>query len=563
MLARSSCLSACLHLVLVFAPFSLTAEDTAFAVGKSEALATYSNTITMAELEEWRKFLGLDGSGSPDLEIQSLILVKSLADEAVRLGLDRRLETRLEMERERAALALSLIRREVAAETQVSDQDAEAWYQNNKDTFTLPRRVRLRNLFKRYPPDASAAHKVAVSKEIEALRQRALAGEEFAELAANHSDSQTRFQDGLIGNVSAGALDGEIDRIAMAMAPGEVSNVISGPRGLTLLYCESVLPAVVRSAEELRDIGRQRLRNRAIKRRWAALHENWLATAEIRYHWDVIETPEDDAAVAVEHADGTLSIVQLKALLSPRAIAVVPPVQVRNAVESYVVARSGYQEATRRGLLEVDDVAVRMLWSGRRLLATKTLTHLVAERFEAPTETETRSYYQQVAEEFMRPQQFDLDGIRLPVAGNRDLQESYSQGELLVHRLAKGDLAFEEAARLHSQHPTAVGGGRLGRLSDQELTRVYGPTFRKAVLRLQVGDTSDLVQEGDALWILRLRAVEAERPMTWEEAREAAENQLGSIKAAELEAQVREEWMQRLQVELSSAAEVSAVRPQG
>ena len=50
---------------------------------------------------------------------------------------------------------------------------------------------------------------------------------------------------------------------------GEVSEILAGREGLTILYCEQILEAKVPSPEEIREIARRRLENQATKDRWA------------------------------------------------------------------------------------------------------------------------------------------------------------------------------------------------------------------------------------------------------------------------------------------------------
>jgi parvulin-like peptidyl-prolyl isomerase len=151
----------------------------------------------------------------------------------------------------------------------------------------------------------------------------------------------------------------------------------------------------------------------------------------------------------------------------------------------------------------------------------------------------------------VRPVHFDLAAIRLPLPGD-DLQESFRQAERLVYQLDSGELRFDEAARRFSRHPSAADGGRLGWVSRQMLPHIYGLKALRAIHSMQVGEMSGLVQDDDEWWIFRLVAKEEERPMTWDEARQEAEDRLGTERAREVEAQLRQELVQRLRLEVVS-----------
>jgi parvulin-like peptidyl-prolyl isomerase len=523
------------------------------AEGGPPVAATYSNTVTEAELANWLQHVQRTNSTHREFDLQELILVKSLAAEATWLGLDRQVEVQIELELKEASLAQAALRSQVAASVTITEEEIEAKYQVFKDTFTQPRRVRLRNLFLRYPPAANSETKSIVRAELEEIRQRVENGQDFKRLATAHSDSQTRFRGGLIGNVRAGTLAPKIDAIAMAMQPGELSEILTGPDGLTLLFCEKILPKVVRSPEELREIAHQRLKNRTSRQRWEVLQEEWLEAAEAHYHWQILESEISlDKAVAVEFASGELSRRQLAALMSsPRPLSQIPRQQIRQRTEAYLIAKAALREVRRRGLEEFDGLERRQLWSRRKTLATRASLHLVEEDFKPPSEEEVRQYYRQNTDSFVRPPHFDLAAILLPPLGD-DLLERFRQGELLVHRLERGEITFEEAARHHSRHPSVQAGGRLGWISRPALPRVYGLKVLQAILRLTAGNMSGLVQDGDNLWIFKLITFEEERPMTWEEAKEQASDLLGSERVRDVEARIRQERLEALGIEVIS-----------
>ena len=515
----------------------------------SPVVAHFTTTVTQEELDGWRRHLNRPDTSNRDLDLRELILVKSLAAEAVRLGLAHRPEVRLQLEFKEAGLVEKALRRDLVASIEISDEAVEAKYQEYKDTFALPRRVRLRNLFKRYPPDADEAARAAVRREVEELRQRVLDGEDFAQLASEHSNSQTRFRGGLIGNVSPGTLAPEVDAVTMAMEAGDLSEILSGPDGLTLLYCEKVLEKVVRSAEELRQIARQRLGNQEFKRRWGQSQARWIDAAEAQYHWQALEEDAAEDAVVVELAgDEFLNRSHVWALVRPQDPLEIPRPQLERRIENYLLVRGMLREVDRRHLAETEALAENRLWARRRVLAEWALLHKVEERFQEPSDEEVRQYFDDHRETFVRPLHFDLAVILLPPLG-QDPREGMRQGEQLVHQLETGALTFEDAARQHSRHPSAAEGGRLKPLSQLAMGQIFGFQIRRAIQQMAVGEISGLVQEENKLWIFKLLAREEERPKTWAEAKTEAENLLGGDRAKAVEAEVRSEWMTSLAFE--------------
>ncbi len=517
----------------------------------SPVLASYRETVTAAELQGWLVFRQEEDTADREAALAELILMKSLAGEAKRLGIDRKREVELEIELKTGRLATATLRRHLQDTLSVTDEEVEALYQENKDTYTHPRRVRLYNLFKRYPLEATDSDKELVLAKMESLRQRLLTGEDFSKLAEAESDSQSRFRKGLIGNVPAGTFPPAIDEVVMAMQPGEISDILHGTDGLTIFYCEKILDAVVRTEENLRQIFRQILEKRAFDRAWDDLQAALIGDPQ--YHWQVLDAePPQPEATLVEFADGRLSTADLEHLLSfgavPRKPTDLPHETLRRRIENYLFAKISSREVDRRGLAD-EDLKSRQQWSRRQVLATRALLHHVSADLQPPTEEEARKYWESHREDFVRPAFYDLTAILLPLDGAEE-RNVYRQGELLVHEIRNGETRFEDTARRLSQHPSAADGGRLGPISRWALPRRFGFNFLRAVLRLQIGEMSDLVAEEESgLWILRLDGIEESRPMTFEEARTGAENKVGTAKARSLQARILEEWTANLEIE--------------
>jgi peptidyl-prolyl cis-trans isomerase SurA len=94
-----------------------------------------------------------------------------------------------------------------------------------------------------------------------ALRERVLAGADFAELARLNSEDGTAARGGDLGWVYPGDTVPEFERAMNALAPGELSGPIRTPFGYHLIRVEERRAADV-SAERQRQAGRQALRER-------------------------------------------------------------------------------------------------------------------------------------------------------------------------------------------------------------------------------------------------------------------------------------------------------------
>ncbi|MEE4379417.1 MAG: peptidylprolyl isomerase [Candidatus Competibacteraceae bacterium] len=527
------------------------------AAQQETVLATYGKgehrqTVTAEQLADWKQY----GFGSQavrrEFAIRELILVETLAAEAKRLALDRQPKAKFELTIKEAALSRPLLRKQLVSLIRISAAQVEAKYQSIKDTYTRPRRVRLYNIFKRYPPNATTEDKVAILKQMQSIRQRLLDGADFGQIAEAESDSQTRFRKGLIGNVPAGNLRPEIDAVAMTMKAGEISEILPGPNGLTILYCERILPKVQRNPEELREIAKNLLENQTFDQRWAQLLADLLARANPRYHWPVLEHyAEKPDAILVEFRGGALSVRQVEWLINQgrnTPLSRSNQTALRRRVENYLINHMGLQDLIDQGLHRQPEFKSRRSWMRKQWLTQQILVQRIQRQLTPPGEAEIERYFQAHRDTFKRPPHYDLSVIAMPLAQD-DKRKTYRQGERIVNELHLGELDFPTAARRYSQDTSAADGGRLGEISRLALPRRLGLDVLRAVLKMQVGEVSDLVEsDRGILWILQLHGVTEERPMTFAEARRLAENRLGNERVQALEGATVDAWLESLQI---------------
>lgn len=465
-------------------------------------------------------------------------LTQSLAQEAKRRGLDELPETRLELAQRDAGIVRPLLSRAITDAIEITDEDLAAQLRIVEKRRVRPRRVRLYNIFKRYPPststNADADAKAEVRRQMEDIRRRLEAGESFQEIARAESHSQTRLQDGLIGNVRPGQLT-EVDDIVMALQKGEISDIVERPMGLTLFYCEDILPEKRWTDSELRDWARQILENGLWKGYWAKLEEKLLKDAAPVFHWEA-KTPD---AGLVDFRGGVLTVGEARLILgdlwtqrSEKLLA--PEIRQRRMV----------REAEIRGLIN-EEVAARRLQARHEVLATKALAAIVQERLIRPSPAEIEKRYREYPEHYVWPPEYQLGVLALPLDPN-DPRPAYKLGARIVQDLDNGTLSFAEAAQRHSEHPTAVTGGDAGWVTRWNLPRRFGLSVLQTVLDMKPGERSDLIAESSHLWLVELRGFREERPATLDEARKMIDNEIGNERVERLQDEVVAEWQEKL-----------------
>jgi parvulin-like peptidyl-prolyl isomerase len=521
--------------------------------GSGGPVATYrGGSVDASEWEGWLRFRHAeDDPAQRQGEVEQLVLVKTLAAAAERRGAahDPGLAMAL-AEAERTVLAAALKRRE-AAVVEVTDAEVDAALAQHPDAFHKPERRRLRNLFKRRPSGAEPQQVAALRSAMEALRQKLAAGADFAALAAAESDSQTRFQGGLMGNVEPGRLRPEIDAAAARLGPGEVSPVLETEDGWTILKCDEVLPAKQPSAEEQRRKVATSIRQFKEKQGWEALRKDLLAAANPR-----VDLSQPDDGVVLTFTGGRLTGHELDGLLALQPAHAnrehLGEAALTRTLQEYAFRVTAAHRARELGLDAGPRVAAELYWRRLQLLAQDELRRRVEERLQRPGPEEVRTYFEAHRGDFQRLQRFDFAVIRLPFDQAHARERMDLAGEV-VRRVKAGEISFADAARTYSDLPSASRGGAVGWISGRQLAAFGSRVWKAAMALAPAGGISGVVEQGQGLYVLEVRGYEPRRPMTFEEAAAQAENQLGTERAQQAQAAVEAEVVKELDVRVTDA----------
>ncbi len=132
-----------------------------------------------------------------------------------------------------------LLARKVRGSVILTDAELETYYRTHPQEFTQTGQVQLRHLLVAVPkvgdPEAEAAAASRTAEALEAL----MAGAPFAAVAARYSDAPTAAQGGELGVLRQGELAPELERVAFALLPGEMSTPIRTAAGYNILLVEA------------------------------------------------------------------------------------------------------------------------------------------------------------------------------------------------------------------------------------------------------------------------------------------------------------------------------------
>lgn len=174
---------------------------------------------------------------------------------------------------ERQMLVSRIVQAEVLERVRIDEDEAKAYYEAHKTKFSTPAAITLREILIEVPTTdrgVNAAQDDEAKEKALALRNRLLAGEPFARLAADVSDAPSKANGGLVGPINHDELAPALQVLVDGMKVGDISQPTRIQRGYQLLQLESRSEPKVKTLEEARNeigdkIGEQKTQQERVK----------------------------------------------------------------------------------------------------------------------------------------------------------------------------------------------------------------------------------------------------------------------------------------------------------
>ncbi len=167
---------------------------------------------------------------------------------------------------ERSVLRRQVLQRELESKMTVPEAEARAEYDTHVSDYTRAPSVTLQEIFVK--GDGPEAREKAAG-----LAARARGGEDFGALARESSEGATASNGGDLGTLARGDLSPDLQKVAFALSPGEVSDPIAQGGGYRLLkVVEKKDGSVVPFLEAKEEISR-----RLSQKRMASAYDEYVA----------------------------------------------------------------------------------------------------------------------------------------------------------------------------------------------------------------------------------------------------------------------------------------------
>jgi peptidyl-prolyl cis-trans isomerase SurA len=156
---------------------------------------------------------------------------------------------------ERTMMVQQVQQNEVMSKLQVTDTELKTYYEAHKNEFATVPSVTLREITINVPTTAqgiNVAQDDAAKAKAEEVRGKIIAGEAFARLAADYSDSGSKANGGLVGPLQKTDLSDELQKAIGGLKTGGVTPVLRTTRGYQIIKIESLQETTTKSFEDAR-----------------------------------------------------------------------------------------------------------------------------------------------------------------------------------------------------------------------------------------------------------------------------------------------------------------------
>ena len=185
---------------------------------------------------------------------------------------------------QRSLLIDRLLDLEVTSKSSVSDQEVRSYYDKNPAEFHVAERVAVQTISVVIPDDATAKDEVTARRHAEDVLKQARATksyEEFGALAEKASDDEWRVMMGDHGAIEEGKMPPPVGKVAFAMKPGQISDLIRAENSFCIIRLNSHEAAKQLPFEQVRAQIKKNLQARRVDQLRSALNHQLRKTAKV------------------------------------------------------------------------------------------------------------------------------------------------------------------------------------------------------------------------------------------------------------------------------------------
>jgi parvulin-like peptidyl-prolyl isomerase len=404
-------------------------------------------------------------------------------------------------------------------EIELTDEEVAAYFETHRDQYRRPGSLELWTLFRR---NEAGDGPEATFEFLRGLKQRFEAGETFAALAQEHSQSETAQRGGRVGLVREGRLPERLERAAFALADGDVSEPIAVSGGAILLHARNITRPFEPTFEQARQRVEQELRSQKLAERIDELARGVEppTTATVLEDTELLEAlaSGDEESFVLDLSGDRITVAEVRGFVGLSA----EPVSELTEEQTRALS-AWYRSRANRGLLAHslletaegrlrDRAEERLAQVSRAALVDQLLRQELAESPRLSQDT-LRDYFRDNQHHYQSPPRFQLQQWTLPFDAQPPLQ--LKKMEVARERLQAGATSLAAAV-------DEVGGAvqDLGWKTMVELGDLPNKALQLIAQTSADGFTVPY-QQNEALHLLWVQQREEPRALSFEEAEQS------------------------------------------
>jgi peptidyl-prolyl cis-trans isomerase D len=181
------------------------------------------------------------------------------------------------------------------AQVKISEDEFQDYYETNVENFKSPKTVEARHILIKVAQDADADKVAAAKAQIEDIQ-----GQDFAELAKEHSEDPTGDKGGYLGTFRKESMVKPFSDKAFSMNAGEISEPVRTRFGWHIIKVEAVNAARTKSYDEAKGEIQKKMQDDYSR---ALAYEDAEAAYDASYEGDTLDTIAEQRNVKVLETD--------------------------------------------------------------------------------------------------------------------------------------------------------------------------------------------------------------------------------------------------------------------
>lgn len=132
----------------------------------------------------------------------------------------------------------ALLDQEIISKIKIKEDEAKAYFDANPAQFDQKEKVRARHILIKVEQTADEKTKAEARKKLVEIQKKIMSGEDFAEMAKQHSQGPSNVKGGDLGYFGKGQMVKPFEEAAFKLTAGEVSDIVETRFGYHLIKVE-------------------------------------------------------------------------------------------------------------------------------------------------------------------------------------------------------------------------------------------------------------------------------------------------------------------------------------